>query len=461
LVRLMNKKTDSRANADGLAGGPKPFAKPFDSKEAPLPRDPALPLGEAGSDPDARFTLPSPPSLSPAFPDIVPYPGPTADRDGVRRRVLMLGLRGVPDIQGGVEKHVEMLAQELVLRGWDVEVVGRSKYLSKSGMTAWRGVRITSLWAPASMSLETIFHTFIGVIYAAFKRPEIVHIHAVGPGLFAPLARLLGLRVVVTHHGYDYDREKWGGFAKSMLKFGERLAMQFSNGSIAVSREVTDTMHNRYGSNVAHIPNGVTVRPAPIAGPLLERFGLRRRRYIVLVARFVPEKRQLDLIQAYARLGQTEWKLALIGGADHRDTGYAKQVETMAAKTDGVVLTGFQSGDDLATLFSQAGLFVLPSSHEGMPIALLEALGYGLPVLASDIPANHEVDLPSDDYFPTGDIDALAAGLRRKMDAPYEPERALNRIRTIEQTYAWPSISRDTIDVYRQAMKPPKGRSKP
>lgn len=456
----MNKKTESRAKADRPAGRARLFARRSESADPTLPQDRDLLRGDySDSDPNARYTLTSPPSLSPGLPDIVPYRGPAADRDTVRHRVMMLGLRGVPDIQGGVETHVEMLAQELVLRGWDVEVVGRRKYLSKQPMTAWRGVRITPLWAPSSASTEAFFHTFFGVVYAAFKRPDILHIHAVGPGLFAPLARLFGLRVVVTHHGYDYDREKWNGFAKSILRFGEKLAMRFSNGSIAVSREVTDTMRDRYGSKVAHIPNGVTVRAAPIAGPLLERFGLRRRRYIVLVARFVPEKRQLDLIQAYARLEQTEWKLALIGGADHRDTGYAKQVETMAAKVDGVVLTGFQRGDDLATLFSQAGLFVLPSSHEGMPIALLEALGYGLPVLASDIPANHEVDLPPEDYFPTGDIDALTAALRRKMDAPFEPERALARIREIEQTYAWPSISRDTIAVYRKAMTSPKGRS--
>lgn len=98
----------------------------------------------------------------------------------------MIGLRGVPNIQGGVEKHVEMLAQELALSGWDVEVVGRSRYLSKQPITAWRGVRITSLWAPSSASTEAFFHTFFSVVYAAFKRPDIVHIHAVGPGLFAP-----------------------------------------------------------------------------------------------------------------------------------------------------------------------------------------------------------------------------------------------------------------------------------
>jgi glycosyltransferase involved in cell wall biosynthesis len=455
----MNKKTDSRVNADRLAERARLFDQRSERIDPSLPQDRPLPRTDhADQDPNARYTLSSPPSLSPGPPDVVPYHGPTSDRETVRRRVLMLGLRGIPNIQGGVEKHVEMLAQELVLRGWDVEVVGRHRYLPKEGTRAWRGIRITPLWSPPSMTFEAFVHTFLGVVYAAFKRPDIVHIHAVGPGLFAPLARLLGLRVVVTHHGYDYDREKWNGFAKTILKFGERLSMRFSNGSIAVSREVTQTMRNRYGSKVAHIPNGVTVRPGPIAGPLLERFGLRRRRYIVLVARFVPEKRQLDLIQAYARLDQTEWKLALIGGADHRDTGYAKQVETLAAKTDGVVLTGFQSGDDLATLFSQAGLFVLPSSHEGMPIALLEALGYGLPVLASDIPANHEVDLPPEDYFPTGDIDALAAALRRKMEAPFDPERGLARTRHIEETFAWPAISRDTAAVYTTAMKPPKGR---
>jgi glycosyltransferase involved in cell wall biosynthesis len=457
----MDKKTDVPAQANRRPGKLLRPTASFDKNRAiPANTKSLTRVNYFGPEGSGRILLKSTPSLLPSLPDIATARQRAADRETVRRNVLMLGLRGVPDIQGGVEKHVEMLAQELVLKGWDVEVVGRSQYLSRRWKSVWRGIRVTPLWAPSSMALEAFFHTFFGIFYAAVKRPDIVHIHAIGPGLFAPLARLLGLRVVVTHHGYDYDREKWNSFAKFVLKLGERLAIRFANGNVAVSREVTQTMLQRYGRTVAHIPNGVVVRPALLSEELLNRFGLRRRRYVVMVARFVPEKRQTDLIKAFARLNQNKWKLALVGGSDHRDSAYARQVEELAAATDGVVLTGFQSGDDLAALFSQAGLFVLPSAHEGMPIALLEALGYGLPVLASDIVANHEVALAPEDYFPVGDIDALAAALRRKMNEPFEADKALARIHDIERSYAWPSISRDTIMVYRNAMNSTRKRDK-
>ena len=409
----------------------------------------ALPHSDqAGHSRIERVVLNQTPRLSPVLPDIGTAPGIRVDREPVRRRVMMLGLRGIPNVQGGIEKHVEMLSQELAARGWDVEVLARRQYLPEPTASAWRGIRVTPLWAPKSMLLETFVHTLVGVVYAAVRRPDILHIHAVGPGLLAPLARLLGLKIVMTHHGYDYEREKWSTTAKRVLKLGERLAMWFANARIAVSRDVTETMKSRYGADVAHIPNGVTVTPSLVGKATLDRFGLQRRRYIVMVARFVPEKRQTDLIAAFEKLKQTDWKLVLVGGADHKGMAYAKEIEAAAARVPDVVLTGFQSGEDLAALFSQAGLFVLPSLHEGMPISLLEAMSYGLPVLASDIVANHEVDLPPEDYFPPGDIDALAKALERKMAEPFGQEGALSRIRKVEQTYAWPSITRSTLAIY-------------
>jgi glycosyltransferase involved in cell wall biosynthesis len=220
-------------------------------------------------------------------------------------------------------------------------------------------------------------------------------------------------------------------------------------------------MKSRYGSDVAHIPNGVTVRPSLFGKETLNRFGLQRRRYIVMVARFVPEKRQTDLIAAFAKLDRPDWKLVLVGGADHQRTAYAKEIETMAARVPNVVLTGFQSGEDLAALFSQAGLFVLPSIHEGMPISLLEAMSYGLPVLASDIVANHEVDLPPEDYFPAGDVDALTKALERKISEPFGQDVALARIREVERTYAWSSITRSTLAVYRSVIGNKKTKERP
>ncbi|WP_245282091.1 glycosyltransferase family 4 protein [Rhizobium sp. LC145] len=430
-------------------GAPDHLALGDNLNARPAPAAPSLNRPEGAR--RERVVMNETPRLSPALIDTSITPDLAESVRAIRRRVVMLGLRGIPDIQGGIEKHVEMLGQELLQHGWDVEILGRRPYLRQKAPTVWRGIRVVPLWAPRSMLFEAIAHTFLGVLHAAVKRPDILHIHAIGPGILAPIARLAGLKVVVTHHGYDYDREKWGPLARRVLRLGERLAMRFASASIGVSGDVARTMKARHCREVSHIPNGVNVRPGIAGNGVIERFGLERRRYIVMVARIVPEKRQNDLIAAFETLGRTDWKLVLVGAADH-DSPYSKEVEAMAARVPGVVMAGFQSGEDLAALFSQAGLFVLPSIHEGMPIALLEALSYGLPVLASDIPANREVELPATDYFPVRNVAALAEALARKMSEPFSQEGALARIREIERAYGWSSIGRATAAVYRSVV---------
>lgn len=378
--------------------------------------------------------------------ELTSIPRPAAGRRG-RRRVVMLGLRGIPNVQGGVEKHVEMLAGKLVEHGWDADVIGRRHYLQKPSSFSWNGIRVFPLWAPRLMALEAFVHTFVGVCFAALRRPDILHIHAVGPALLVPLARLLGMKVVVTHHGYDYDRQKWGTFAKCMLRLGEFMGMRLSHGRIAISKEIVHAMGERHGAAVTFVPNGVAVSPSRGETGILDEFGLEPRRYVLLAARLVPEKRQTDLIQAFAKLGNAEFKLVLAGDGEF-ETPYVQQVRAMAANVAGVVLAGFQTGDRLAELFANAALFVLPSSHEGMPIALLEAMAHGLPVLASDIVANRELDLPGDDYFPLGDIDALTTAIARKIANPPSKEQVLSKIRHAELTYSWSGVAAKTLAVY-------------
>jgi glycosyltransferase involved in cell wall biosynthesis len=367
-----------------------------------------------------------------------------------RPKIVLLGFRGFPNVKGGVEKHVESLAPLLLERGFEVEAIGRRPYLPDP-VTPYRGVRIIPVWTHRQKSLEAILHTFLGVFVARWRGADLLHIHAIGPALMTPLARLLGLRVVVTHHGYDYDRGKWNRFAKAVLRAGESAGMRCANGRIAVSRDVARAMAERHGVPVRFVPNGVDVRQKPDTRTALERFGLSAGGYILTVGRLVPEKRQLDLIAAFARLGRPDVKLVIVGSSDHPDD-YVRQVEASAAAVPGVVMAGFQTGTALGELFAHARLFVLPSSHEGMPIALLEALGYGLPVLASDIVANREVGLAGEDYFPLGDVAALAEGLRRKLAEPPDPTEAAARIAAVGRDYAWDSVADETAALYREVL---------
>ena len=337
-----------------------------------------------------------------------------------RRRILrvtMLGMRGFPDVQGGVERHAEKLACALAELGCRVEAIARSCYLAKDGNATWRNVRIIRIWAPRVKGFEAFVHTFLGVVRAAFSRPDVLHIHAIGPAIFTPLARALGLRVVVTYHSLNYEHKKWGHVARFVLRFGEWAGMGFANGRIAVSEGLAQHMEQRYRVPVNAIPNGIGAPRRVRSTAFLAACGLVQNGYALTVARIDETKCQLDLIAAYARLREPTWKLALVGGSDHAGS-YARAVAEAARKTPGVVLLGHQTGEQLAELYTHARLFVLPSSHEGQPIAVLEAASFGLPVLLSDIPAHRELGLPRARYFKVGDIASLTEHLAAMFAAP-------------------------------------------
>lgn len=364
---------------------------------------------------------------------------------------MVLGLRGFPDVQGGVEAHAENLYPLLAQLGCHVEVLVRSPYWSAERGDNWQGVNFRRLWSPRHRGLEAFVHSLVGVIYAGVKRPDILHIHAIGPAIVSPLARLMGLRVVVTHHGPDYEREKWNSFAKRVLRMGEKLGMRFSHQRIVISRVIADLVAVKYRLGSVLIPNGVTVPALPKSLEVLRRYRIAPGRYILCVSRFVPEKRQMDLIRAFASAQLKGWKLVLVGSIEPSDE-YISSVQALAADTPGVVLTGFQSGKTLCELYAHAGIFVLPSSHEGHPIALLEALSFGLAVLASDIAPNLEIGLPAEKYFPLGDIPRLANSLRDSAALPPDSAKRLRLRAWLRQKYDWQKIAKDTLDVYRAVM---------
>ena len=270
-----------------------------------------------------------------------------------------------------------------------------------------------------------------------------------GPALLTPLARLLGMKVVFTHHGPDYDRDKWGMAAKTALRLGEAAGTLFANEVIVISHVIDDMLIRKYGRKDCHvIYNGV---PSPDVTDYPEYFGelgIEQGKYIFAMCRFVSEKNLHHLIEAFSRTEHRECKLVIAGDSDFEDD-YSASLKKYA-REQGVVLPGFIKGRKLHALLSHARCFVLPSSHEGLPIALLEAMSYRLPVIVSDIPANLEVGLGQEFYFPLGDRRALARKLQENMDAPYR------QIEYPMEKYDWNAIAERTASVYTKYAKPGK-----
>ncbi len=372
-------------------------------------------------------------------------------------KIAVTGTRGFPDVQGGVESHCEQLYTHMVENGCDIIVFTRKPYVAPN-LYAYKGVSLIPIGCPKGKFLESIVHTFMSVLKAWKLKPDILHIHAIGPSLFTPFARALSMRVVVTNHGPDYKRKKWPLPAKLFLKFCEWMGMTFANEVIAIADNISGDIKQKFGRDTIVIPNGVEIPRLIDTNNALEKFGLQKKRYILTVGRFVPEKGFHDLIEAFSStrmdpdksngLQEGNWKLVIVGSADHEDK-YSQGLRLKAGENNNIILTGFLTGQPLMELYTHAGLFVLPSYYEGLPIVLLEAMSYGLSCIVSDIPANRSLELDDDRFFEAGDVKALSEKIKEFLNKPWGEEEKTKQIGLIAGKYNWDKIADETLKVYK------------
>lgn len=359
-------------------------------------------------------------------------------------KIVVTGTRGIPNIMGGVETHCEELFPRIAALGHDVTVIRRKSYVHEA-LTEWEGVKLIDIETPKKKSFEAIIHTFRAINKAKKLGADVLHLHAIGPALLVPYAKLLGMKVVFTHHGPDYDRDKWGYAAKTMLKLGEKTGCKYADHVIVISNVIKDLIADRCGrtENVHLIYNGVPEPEICEYPEYFEKLGIEKGKYILGMCRFVPEKRLHDLVEAFSAISHqtSNIKLVLAGDTDFEDD-YSRGLK-QKARENGVVLTGFIRGKKLHSLLTNALCYSLPSSHEGLPIALLEAMSYRLPVITSAIPANLEVGLPDACYHEVGDVKALAEKLADIVSKP------LQRIDYDMAKYNWDTIAGQVDDIYK------------
>lgn len=326
-------------------------------------------------------------------------------------KIAMIGHKRIPSREGGVEVVVEELSTRLVEKGHEVDVYNRKgnnvadKNIKTKKLKEYKGVKIKTIFTINKKGVDALIYSFISSIKAIFGKYDCIHYHAEGSCAMLWIPHLFKKRIVVTIHGLDWQRSKWGGFATKYIKFGEKMAAKYADEIIVLSEGVQKYFKDTYNRETNFIPNGVNKPELKEPKIIKGKYGLEKDSYILYLARIVPEKRLDLLIDAYGKTN-TKIKLVIAGGASHTND-FLEEIHKKASEDSRIIMTGFVQGEELQELFSNAYLYCLPSDVEGMPLSLLEAMSYGRNCLVSDIEENTQVCGKYATTFKNGNLDDL------------------------------------------------------
>jgi len=366
-------------------------------------------------------------------------------------KIAMFGHKRVPSREGGVEVVVEELATRMVKEGHTVVLYNRKGH--DSGNTDkqanYEGVIIKEVFTIDKAGFAAASSSFFAALKCIFGGYDIVHIHAEGPAVMCLLLRLFRKKMVVTVHGIDWQRAKWGGkFASKYIRLGEKMAVKHADRIIVLSQNMKDYFSETYHVETVFLPNGVKkprIRPAE---NITTQWGLEKDDYILYLGRIVPEKGIGYLIEAFKKV-KTDKKLVIAGGASDTEE-FAAEMKKFAQGDDRIIFTGFVQGRVKHELYSNAYVYTLPSDLEGMPLSLLEGMSYGNCCLTSDIDECSEVVEDKAVVFRKSDIEDLREKLQLLCDEPQMVENyKKDAAKFILDKYNWDNITDCTLKLYR------------
>ncbi|OKH54240.1 glycoside hydrolase [Calothrix sp. HK-06] len=374
-------------------------------------------------------------------------------------RIAVIGAKGLPPLQGGIEHYCAELYPRMVTQGCSVDLFARASYTeTKLGKRYdYKGVNVIPLPGLKMRGIDALITSALGAVASSTSHYDIIHFHALGPSLFTCLPRIASnSKIVVTCQGLDWQRAKWGSFSSGLIQLGEQAAVKFAHGIIVVSDALQTYFQRTYGRQTVYIPNA----PASYADSDSQfnygkELGLERGRYILFLGRMVPEKRPDLLIEAFSKLQQTGWKLVLAGGVSDTKT-YTAEILNKISNKPNIVFAGELRGVRLAEIVRGAGLFALPSDLEGLPLAMLEAMREGIPVVASDIPPHQQLVAGRGILFEAGNVDSCLQSLQWSIQNPQEcAKMAKNAQIYLQNNYSWERITSDTMRLYTKLLNSP------
>ena len=371
-------------------------------------------------------------------------------------KIAVIGVKGIPANQGGIEHYCQELYQNIASQEHNVELYARSSYTKAKSFSTYDcyGVKVISLPSIPFKSLDALVNSFLAAVIATFVKYDIIHFHALGPSIFSWIPRLFcSSKIVVTCHGLDWQRAKWSQLGSSIIRSGERVGVSCANEIIVVSQNLQTYFQKEYGIKPTYIPTApAKYAESKTVSSYNDSLNLKKGHYILFVGRLVPEKRPDLLLKAFKMIDLPGWKLVFVG--DTSNTAKYK-MQLLADKNEDVIFTNTLTGVPLADVVRNAGLFVLPSDLEGLPLVMLEAMREGIPVLASDI-APHRQLIGEDRgwLFKAGDLPSLVSNLQKLLSNSLNLNvTAKAAQKYVEANYNWKKVTYQNLMLYNKLSK--------
>lgn len=325
-------------------------------------------------------------------------------------KVVHIASRSFNEI-GGIEEYLKNICPQLVRIGYNVCVyTGVNK---KDNNSNYKGVNIIQVKTPKNKFFGKIYLGVYATIHSILKNGTkgiIYHYHANAASILSFLPRYLGANVIFHGHGFEWKRAKWSTKMQKIIKALDWFVIKSNKNILMVSEEQSNYTRKFFKKNCTTITSGVDLPTLYGSNDsnILTKYNLESGKFILFLARLVPEKKAEILIESF--LDSTifdEIKLVIAG-----DNPFEKDyIDKLKSMSNDVIFTGSVFGKDKACLLRHCKAFCIPSELEGLPITLLEAMSYNKLCIASDIDANKEALGNDGVYFKTNNIKDLSEKL--------------------------------------------------
>ena len=355
----------------------------------------------------------------------------------------------------GAESQLLKTLERLPAEQYEVSVIlSRAEGERVSELAALSCVREVTALTGEDRRMKLLEKAFaLGGIVNAMQ-PDIVHSWLWYSNFLCGLSRKFGLwrRIpfIASQRG-DYHAR----YGKFRLWLTEKFIYNTADVLLTNSAQIGRYLHQRYpNKQIFSIPNLLEL---PAEAWSQQRRDAPQEKLIVSVGRFAPEKGHRYLIEALNLLSPQDvvWRCTFLGEGE-----LETELRALAAKhglSDQVTFPGFC--EDVFSVLLAADVFVLPSLHESSPNALIEAMGVGLPCIASDVGGIADLVENGENGIrvPPGDSEALAAALHRVLVEPdFATELGRNARATIQQKFDSAESMRKLEEIYQISVSKPR-----